>query len=185
MKATGVFWRRGYHATSVPDLLAAMEIGRSSLYAVFGDKRALFLECLDLYVRRTLEALAIARAAGTSPLAGLRRFFDSTQPQPGCLLVNTTLEMADVDDGLRDAAAARMGRIEQAFADGLREAGCDAAQAAELAAFLMLVNQGLRVSSRLNLSSEARKAQLDTIFRILTTAIPAASAGSASGETPP
>ena len=134
MKATGLFWRRGYQATSIPDLLDAMEIGRSSLYAAFGDKRALFLECLDVYVGRTLALLADARA--------------------------------------------------QAVAACLRDAGCDQAQAAELAGFLMLVNQGLRVSSRLNLPLADRQAQLDTTFRVLAAAIPAAPSDPATGERP-
>lgn len=183
MKATGLFWRKGYQATSIPDLLDTLEIGRSSLYAAFGDKRALFLECVDLYVRRTLAVLAGARAEAP-PLAALRLFFDRTFPQPGCLLVNTTLEMADVDDGLRDHAARRMAEIQAAFAEALRDAGCDDAQAGELAGFLMLVNQGLRVSSRLNLTPEARRAQLDTTFRVLAAAIPAGGADRAFGERP-
>ena len=36
------FWRRGYEATSVRELAAAMGISGPSLYNAFGDKRALF-----------------------------------------------------------------------------------------------------------------------------------------------
>jgi len=44
--AMQVFWVKGYEATSLEDLLAAMEIGRQSLYDTFGDKRRLYLEAL-------------------------------------------------------------------------------------------------------------------------------------------
>lgn len=176
MKATGLFWRKGYHATSIPDLLDALEIGRSSLYAAFGDKRALFLECVDAYVSRTLALLAEVRA-GNPPLSALRLFFERTLPQPGCLLVNTALEMADVDSGLRDHAAARMGEVRAAFEACLRDAGCGDDEAARLASFLMLVNQGLRVSSRLSLPPEALCAQLDTTFQVLATALDTANEG--------
>ena len=48
-RAVTVFWERGYHATSLDDLTEAMEIGRPSLYAAFGDKRRLFLRALERY----------------------------------------------------------------------------------------------------------------------------------------
>lgn len=171
-QAVGLFWRQGFQAASLPDLTTGMGISRSSLYAAFGDKRALFMECLDLYARRTLALLAAVRAEHP-PLEALRQFFERSCAQPGCLLVNTTLEMADVDDGLSAHASARLAEVQAGFEACLGDTGCGPALAAELAGFLMLVNQGLRVSSRRNLSAEARQAQLDTTFRILAAAIPA------------
>ena len=47
--ALTLFWRKGYQATSLADLVAAMQISRSSFYATFGDKRSLFIECLDQF----------------------------------------------------------------------------------------------------------------------------------------
>lgn len=173
MSALGVFWRQGYQAATVPDLLEATALSRSSLYAAFGDKRGLYLQCLDLYTARTLGLLSQLRAE-QPPVMALRLFFERTLFQPGCLLVNTTLEMAEVDDGLRDEAGVRMARVQAAFEVCLRDAGSAPAQAAELADFLMLINQGLRVSSRRALTPEARQAQLDTAFRILAAALPPA-----------
>ena len=49
--ALGGFWGRGYEATSIRDLTAAMGISGPSLYNAFGDKRALFAEALDHYCR--------------------------------------------------------------------------------------------------------------------------------------
>ena len=60
-KALVLFWRKGYQASSLADLLTAMGIGRSSFYAAFTDKRSLFIECLDLFSARTLELLHHAR----------------------------------------------------------------------------------------------------------------------------
>ena len=55
--AMKLFWSRGYVATSLAELLDTMSIARSSFYASFGDKRSLFIECLDLFALRTLEFL--------------------------------------------------------------------------------------------------------------------------------
>uniref|UniRef100_UPI001CF1B65F TetR/AcrR family transcriptional regulator n=1 Tax=Hymenobacter terricola TaxID=2819236 RepID=UPI001CF1B65F len=48
-KAMGVFWRKGYEATSLVNLLEATGLSKSSLYSSFGGKRALFLAAFDAY----------------------------------------------------------------------------------------------------------------------------------------
>src|SRR6185436_15117478 len=57
-QAMDVFWDKGYAATSLDDLTAAMAINRPSLYAVFGDKHALYQKALAAY--RTQSAKQIA-----------------------------------------------------------------------------------------------------------------------------
>src|SRR3712207_8964185 len=44
-----LFWRRGYHATSLSDLTEHLGIGRASLYATFGPKHELYVRPLDRY----------------------------------------------------------------------------------------------------------------------------------------
>src|SRR5579875_2449391 len=51
-KATQVFWSQGYDGVTIDDLVAGMGVGRPSLYAVFGDKRAIFLRALRMYAER-------------------------------------------------------------------------------------------------------------------------------------
>jgi AcrR family transcriptional regulator len=47
--AMRLFWERGYEETSIGDLTRAMGIAAPSLYAAFGDKRALFEEAVERY----------------------------------------------------------------------------------------------------------------------------------------
>ena len=60
--AMNIFWQKGYRATTLPDLLAAMEMTRGSFYQAFGDKEATYLEALDCYdeavVSKTVEMLS-------------------------------------------------------------------------------------------------------------------------------
>src|ERR1700751_837178 len=48
-KATQVFWSKGYDGVTIDDLVEGMGVGRPSLYAVFGDKRAVFWRALKAY----------------------------------------------------------------------------------------------------------------------------------------
>src|SRR6476469_4508660 len=48
-KATKVFRSKGYDGVTIDDLVAGMGVGRPSLYAVFGDKRTIFLRVLKAY----------------------------------------------------------------------------------------------------------------------------------------
>ena len=50
--AMTVFWRNGYQATSIQDLVEATGVNRGSLYATFGDKRGLFLAVIEHYSDR-------------------------------------------------------------------------------------------------------------------------------------
>ncbi len=176
-RALLLFWRKGYQASSLTELLEAMEISRSSFYASFKDKRSLFLECLDMFAARTRDILLRARADHT-PLDALRVFFErslggsrGSKTGWGCMLVSTVLEMAGVDDELNDRSSKLLGTIQAAFEDCLRDAGCAPERAAELAAFLMLVNEGLRVSSRRRLSRRQQLGHIETTFRFLRSAV--------------
>ena len=59
-KATQVFWSKGYDGVTIDDLVEGMGVGRPSLYAIFGDKRAIFLRALKAYAERKGAAAAKA-----------------------------------------------------------------------------------------------------------------------------
>ncbi len=48
-KVLDLFWRRGYEATSMADLVEHLGVARASIYATFGGKRELYLKALDRY----------------------------------------------------------------------------------------------------------------------------------------
>jgi TetR/AcrR family transcriptional regulator, transcriptional repressor for nem operon len=179
-RALALFWRKGYQATSLADLLAAMDISRSSFYAAFTDKRSLFIECLDLFSARTLEMLHQARAE-MPPVDALRSFFErnfvgahgagAVRGHWGCMLVNTVLEMAGVDDDLAARASHHLGEMQRIFQACLQDAGAEPVRAEELAAMLMLLNEGIRVSSRRRLPDAQHLQPIATTFRLIRSAL--------------
>ncbi len=176
--AMRLFWGQGYAATSLQDLLGAMDIGRSSFYAAFGDKRSLFVEAVELFAARTRRMLGVSENPEDS-LASIRRFFHETlldaprrRVVRGCLMVNTVLEMADVDSGLSALAAHELERIEKIFSDCFEQAqrtGDYPAErsASELAAHIMVLNQGLRVASRRGTPRSELKKSVETGLSLL------------------
>jgi TetR/AcrR family transcriptional repressor of nem operon len=176
-RALVLFWRKGYQATSLADLIEAMAIGRSSFYAAFGDKRSLFVACLDLFGTRTKDLVRRTRSE-MPPLDVLQNFFErqfvgssAARAQWGCMLVNTVLELADVDAELSARASKHLTEVQTIFEACLLDAGCVAEQAAEMAALLMLVNEGVRVSNRRKLTPQQQRAPIETAFRLLRSAI--------------
>jgi TetR/AcrR family transcriptional regulator, transcriptional repressor for nem operon len=171
--AMRLFWGQGYGATSLEDLLSAMAIGRSSFYAAFGDKRSLFVEAVELFAARTRGMLDVSGDSEES-LASIPHFFRATlldaprrRVVRGCLMVNTVLEMADVDSELSALAAHELEGIENFFFDCFelaQRAGEYPADrtASELAGHIMVLNQGLRVASRRGTPRSELKKRVET-----------------------
>ena len=176
--AMKLFWARGYTATSLPDLLAAMGIARSSFDASFKTKRDLFMECLELFGDRTLAIVddeSDKLGAATLP----RAFFEATlldvsqrKASQGCMMVNTVLELADIDQELNQLATAKLNAVENAFARAFEQAQQEGQldttrSAQELASLVMTINLGLRVQSRQRPSQEHLKATIDSSLSML------------------
>ncbi len=176
-QALALFWSKGYQAASLADLLAAMGIGRSSFYAAFTNKRSFYIECLDLWAARTLELLQRARTE-LPPVDALQSFFERSavvargaKANWGCMLVNTVLEMSDVDDEIAARASHHLSEMQHVFQACLQDAGAAPARAQELAALLMLINEGIRVSSRRRLPDAQHLQPINTAFRLIRSAI--------------
>ena len=126
--ALDVFHAKGYEAASVQDLVDATGLSRSSLYATFGDKHALYLAALDRYTAAGRERMGTLYGCG-SPLVAIRAHLegiasgaDEAAPPLGCLMTNAAAERASRDpETARRACAARTGMAD-VFERTVREA---------------------------------------------------------------
>lgn len=175
--ALSLFWRKGYQASSLTELLAVMNIGRSSFYAGFTDKRTLYITCLDLFAARVMSLLERAMQ-DKPPIDVLQDFFEGrlinargTRQDWGCMLVNSVLELAGVDEDLVKRASTHLEALQRFFQDCLAEAGATPEQAEELAAMLMLFNEGIRVSSRRRMPDAQHLRGISTTFRLVRSVI--------------
>ena len=127
-RAMQTFWAHGYEATSMQDLVTATGVNRASIYATYGDKRALFLTALRKYDgdirRRMLAELAESKSPAQAIATLFDKFIDQTavpQGNWGCFLVNTALELAAHDDELAEMINAAQDEIEGFFLAMIRK----------------------------------------------------------------
>ena len=101
--ALDVFWGKGYQATSLDDLTAAMHLSRSSFYACFGSKHAVMLAAVELYANELfarLETIASSMPALEAVHAVLAAIAEVDAGRRGCFFVNCVMELAPHDAAL-------------------------------------------------------------------------------------
>lgn len=127
-RATHVFWRKGYDATSIGDLVEHTRVGRGAIYSDYGGKRDLFLACLAYY-----ETIAVTPAfarveADGARLEAIELFMDQQisalieagLPARGCLIGNTLTEAASRDPDIAEAVRALYERLIRGFTKALQ-----------------------------------------------------------------
>ena len=125
-KAMNAFWAHGYHGTSLPDLLGAMEITRGSLYKAYGSKKALFIQSLglydDLHVKPAEVMLQDRSMSGEKRLdtvfSGAVNAVENGDRR-GCLLCNTSAGASSEDDEIAKIVSDQLDRLTHAFAEAL------------------------------------------------------------------
>ena len=124
------FWEHGYRDTSVDDLVEATGVRPGSLYNAFhGGKRELFLGSLERYSKLVVpEKLGALERPGAS-VREVRAYFDglicdlmSPEGRMGCLMVNSTVELAAEDTEVSRVVREHMKRLERNAARALRTA---------------------------------------------------------------
>jgi len=165
--AMRVFWSRGYKATSLQDLLHAMDLSKSSFYQSFGSKHELLQRNIDRY-RRAVTASMQARLA-QAPSG--RRFIEDilhetaqdTHPadrQWGCLVMNCASEFARSDAVVADLVMDSIRGFEEVFRQAVERAQQEGDIAPEqdavaLARYLASSRSGLLTMAKAGVEPEA------------------------------
>lgn len=171
-KALYVFWCKGYEATSMTDLQKALGIGRQSLYTTFGDKDALYVEALQLYITLTEQTIA-SRFDGTCGVEDIRvhlyEVIDRmTQPQPrtGCFVTNTCIELSAKGGRAAEMVSATLEMMTTCFTRALENSQNEGALRSHVnvpgAAYsLTLLNTGMLVMVKNGATAASLRAAVD------------------------
>ena len=159
-RAMKVFWAKGYEATSISDLVKAMEINKGSLYNAFGSKKALFTRAFLKYDVENRQATIRQLEAMDDPVRAIEVLFDSLIEESaadagrkGCFLVNTALDLPNHHKDIQDMVTSALDGFETFFEGRIRDgqktgqipASIDAKEAAQALVTLVV---GLRVLAR-------------------------------------
>ncbi len=166
-----VFWTKGFEGASMSDLVAATGVKKGSLYAAFGDKRALYRQALALYDRTWIDRAVATLSGGGAPRGRIARFLAQAAGRDdprGCFTCNASIDQAALDPEAARLVRASLVRLETALAAAIAESGAVSKGAARRRArHLMSVYFGLRVLAKAGAAKavldQAREAALATL----------------------
>ncbi len=173
-KAMGAFWRRGYEATSLMDLVEATGLKKGSIYQAFGDKHTLFLSALKNYTDQVYATFRTALEQDGPVRERLTHLFETVlvefaagdDQRRGCFTINTLVELGPHDTEARVLLVRQRKRLEKLLAAAIRRGQADGdfrddIAAESLAATLNVVVSGVMADSKTGES----KARTRTILR--------------------
>jgi AcrR family transcriptional regulator len=175
-RALKVFWRKGYEGASLLELTRAMGINRPSLYAAFGNKKALFCKVLDRYAEgpaayfKAALAEPTARAVAERLLGGAIDALTDPRSPRGCLMVQGALVCGEAAESVRRELVSRRlageavlrQRFERAREDGDLPADVDPA---DLARYVVTVLRGMAVQAAGGASREELRRVVEMALR--------------------
>lgn len=107
-EARNLFWEKGYNVTSMNDIVERLQLNRSSIYATFGNKRDLFIECLQNYAKlKTAQYIAASNQVAKTPFDKLSKMVHSIilqtiKDNKTCLIVRSISELSSSDREIKN-----------------------------------------------------------------------------------
>ena len=128
-----VFWRAGYSAASLDDICEATGMNRPSVYAAFGDKRALYLRSIERYkaISRAQMTTAFSSEAPVRDVLkevysrALDMYFSGHDTPLGCFMVGAVISDAVDDEEIRKELSTGLENFDDAFTRRIKRAQRD------------------------------------------------------------
>ena len=177
--AMGLFAARGYHSTSIADILRAAGANSGSLYHYFPGKQDLLLAVLDAYHDGIDEMLLDPAWQDVEDpldrvfalLAKYRELLVTSDFFFGCPIGNIALEIHEPDPAVRERLVANFSAWQTAVAGCLEAAAprlADTADAESLATLVLALMEGGVMLSRTYRSPEPFDRTVAELRRLLT-----------------
>ncbi|MBI5823401.1 MAG: TetR/AcrR family transcriptional regulator [Chloroflexi bacterium] len=177
--AIEVFWCKGYEATSMTDLLEAMNLSKSSLYQTFGSKRQLFKRCLSRYVdnlsaemTQELENASSGRSFIEDTFVSIANTAQQPEGAKGCLVGNSANEFGQREPALTAPVTDGLNRFARVFTDAVVKAQAEGSISADadplaLGNYLVGTMNGLRMMIKAGADKRSAKGMVTLILKAL------------------
>jgi len=178
-KALNLFWRHGYEATSLADLVEATGAKAPTLYAEFGNKEGLFRAAVEHYLKNFYEKsscllsrtdLSVEDTVGRYLRAIVELFTDCDTPS-GCFMISASSGMSSSSADIAEILSASHLSQELTFFEYFekkKESGDLTAvtDSALLAKYLACTIQGFSVQARDGASSAELNRLIDVVMNL-------------------
>ncbi len=177
-KATNLFWKQGFHATSIQDLVNHLKINRASLYDTFGGKEELFNKALESYRNQNKEAIQSFLNSQKSVKEGLKNLFllaitgEKSNQENGCFVVNCITELIPNNENMLEIAIQNKEEFEGFFIEFLKK-GVENGEISSqkniesVASFLFMFYSGLKVVGKTSPSREELEKTIEVGLSVL------------------
>ncbi len=175
-KATNLYWKKGFHATSMRNLQDEIDMRPGSIYAAFGNKDGLFKETLKHYTETAIAQLQQCIDEHASPVAALKAFVtllvidaQVNAPNGMCMLAKTISELTEADKELIDTTKGHLGEIANEFvklikqAQVLGEIGQDK-NPEDIANYIQVQIAGLRTFAKISDDKSKLETMINNVF---------------------
>lgn len=171
-----LFWRQGFHATSMKDIEEEMDMRPGSIYAAFGNKEALFKEALVAYSAHATQDFQQTLAQTPSVLQGLSLYLrniaadtQTTVPTKACMLVKTLLEFTPDDSAFSPLVRQSLDDFQRLFTDAFEQAQqrgeIGSSQSPERLGLLLQTQvMGLRTMARRDFSQQQLECLIEDVI---------------------
>ncbi len=176
--ALGVFWAKGFEATSMQELVAAMGVNRASMYQTYGNKDALFNAAFDEYMQMSLYYIKERLETSESPLDSLYQLLIHLTQQSrnnnlsGCFVNNSAAELGPHNPAIADKVQLFWLELEGLIDNKLIQAvECNeiknTADTAHLASLINSVLQGLLLKTKVDFDEAKIEAEIALLFGLI------------------
>ena len=176
-KAVDLFWRQGYKASSIADVVQATGLNTASMYKEFKDKDGIFEEALEYY-RRHIIGPRVEILTREPNLSGVEAFLKNviegaaSGNYKGCLMMNHLAQQHSISQQAAQQIGAFCEQMEALLAIALKNAKSEQSIPAEkdpeaLARFIMCSVHGLVLYGR----HAEKKAEIPDLYHTIIAAI--------------
>lgn len=171
------FWRHGFYATSIDELVEAISVSRHAIYTAIGSKHELYRRGFSTYQQEIVTPAFGCVEHSDAGLDAIALFFETQiaaaeklgLPGPGCLVANAATETAPHDPQIATEVAAHHRRLKQGFIGAFanEQSSLSRDEIDDLADFLVTAAQGLWSMSRTVNSAAPLRAHVSTLISLL------------------
>ena len=178
-KAKDLFWRQGYHATSVQNLVNHLGINRGSLYDTFGGKNELYEAAFKSYRTDNADFLqnhfdqyeSVSEAVKDLLLYSAKNAMEDPD-RKGCFVVNCTTEYLPHHKHFLPELLKNKSNFENTVGNALRKAVekgefSSKLNIAEVTSFLFTFMSGLNVIAKVEQSPQAIEDMIEVALKVL------------------